>query len=229
MCFWNNWENKTSYEKKIIITLLNIKNFLKNKFFENIYCIFVGGSFQRREYTIDSDVDVWIIVNKDSNIEKIKTLLRQQFKEEIKILKQEPNLISLETLRRGTYLTKIKNKMSPRRFVLLSYDYSLIYGKPLPYNELKKMTNNQAYEGIVKFILNNNLEDFNNREASKLYLYMLYYKYKEKYQNLVYSFKTMRSLLEKYDEKLGIKCLDCIIKNLKYNNLKDEIISSLKE
>ncbi|MFW6233202.1 MAG: nucleotidyltransferase domain-containing protein [Nanoarchaeota archaeon] len=196
MYFWDKWNNKNFYEEKRILALIKIKDFLKDNYFDKIHSVFVGGSFQRREYTKNSDVDIWIIIDKDSNLDKIKLALKNECKAEIKLLKQEPNILSLESLKRGSYQNKIKNKMSPRRFVLLSHEFSLILGKSLPYHQLKEMTIKEAYEGMKKFILNSNLETFTNKEVNKLYLYLLYYKYKMKKKNLVYSFKSMKSIMK---------------------------------
>ncbi|MBI4981339.1 nucleotidyltransferase domain-containing protein [Candidatus Woesearchaeota archaeon] len=222
MNFWNKWKKITVYEQERVDLLIKLKKLIKEELCNKVISIFTGGSFCRREYRKNSDLDVWIIVSKDNQITDVEYQL-QRFLEEKKlmdIIKQKPTVLSLEALKRGNYLNKTINKMSPRRFTLLSNEYNLLYGKKLPYKALPEMTSEEAFKGMLKWLMSIKDKQFNKEQIAKLYLYTRYFERKYLGEDVSYSFKEMKEISEETNDKLGIICSKYLIGEI--NDLSDD-------
>ena len=140
--FWEDWKNKTEIETKIIQELEKTENILKKQ--TKILSIYVKGTFPRRETIQGSDVDL-VLIFKEKNYEEQKNKIKQELKQK-ELNKISLSAYSTEELKTG----KTHQGKNTTRFSKHIDEYELLIGKKLNSKELKKRTNKQDFEKMIK-------------------------------------------------------------------------------
>jgi len=193
--FYDDWEDVTNFEQVRINAIEKLIKFLNAKFEDEIYSIMIYGSFPRREYRSNSDIDMIIFTHRHKDLNLIKPKLKHFLVEE-KLKEYFKNGISVYSLEGMRNEDREGGMMSTRTRVLLSKEYILLYGKQLPYEKLPMKTYEEAFNGLVKYI-KENIKNHTNEELAKLYLYTRYLEMKMHKRNINFSFQVLKDLSEK--------------------------------
>lgn len=132
--FWKGWKRKTKIEK----TAIKVLEIGKKAIFETIpkdqiHCIYLKGSFVRREMNRKSDVDFVVILKDNKYIKKLNALhkkIRMKYEMELGI-----DGFSLWELERNERYHKKKVQATPSLFIIKLHKYKIIYGKELKQND----------------------------------------------------------------------------------------------
>ncbi|MBW2998285.1 nucleotidyltransferase domain-containing protein [Candidatus Woesearchaeota archaeon] len=190
--FYSDWENITEFEQVRINAIEKLVEFINLKFEDEVNSIMIYGSFPRREYREESDIDLVIFSkeHKDLNLIKTKTKLFLKEQDLNNFFKQGFSVYSIEGLKSED---REGGVMSTKTRVLLSKEYNLIYGKELPYDTLPIKTYEEAFKSMVNYVkatINQN----SNEQLAKLYLFMRYFEMRMHKRNIKFSFKVLKDL-----------------------------------
>jgi len=109
--FWRNWKNKSSIEKKAILSINRVINFLLAHVpKDELISIYIKGSFITREMNENSDVDVVPILKDNDTLRKLK-IVRDENKEMLRPSEILP--ISLTELKKNKN-SKLHGKLKGR-------------------------------------------------------------------------------------------------------------------
>jgi len=231
--FMKNWKNISLIEENAIkILKKGMEIIFKNISEKNIICIYLKGSFLRREMNKNSDVDVTVIVNNNKYLEILKNL-QEEFGNSKK-LNFGFSGYSIEELKIGIF-SKLGqgNRSGTARFVRMIPNYKLIYGKELDLNDLYKRSNLEHLKIFIKTF--NNLF-FPYLEKGKLKIEdgikqtLWLFELEVSIKNQNFKFTNWKNLLNYFDENHFIYKV-MILRNLNKieKEVKKEFIINLKQ
>jgi len=154
--FWRNWKNKSSIEKKAILSINRVINFLLAHVpKDELISIYIKGSFITREMNENSDVDVVPILKDNDTLRKLK-IVRDENKEMLRPSEILP--ISLTELKKNKN-SKLHGKLKgrPDTFLRDLEHFKLIYGKKISKTDYPMRTLNKMFYNALTGIKNNTI------------------------------------------------------------------------
>lgn len=148
--FLNTWNNLTSLEiEGIEVLKKGMKIIFEEIPLNDIICIYLKGSFLRREMTPKSDVDVVVIVKNKSSLVKLNQLQNDLGNSE------ELNFgfsgYTINELRTGQLLKDVQSSRSGTpRFTRMIPTYQLLYGEKLNLKTLYQKTEIELFKSLLK-------------------------------------------------------------------------------
>ncbi len=150
--FYNSWRNKTPLERRYIESLEKAVEWIKGQeFFDSVVAIYVKGSFAFREINKKSDIDLVAIMQKNSQLQRVREI-RDKHKDELKPVDILP--ISLEELAANERFVKTEMKGRPDYDTIFMRYFKFVYGKPPEMSEFKVRPTEKLREALKSGIIN---------------------------------------------------------------------------
>jgi predicted nucleotidyltransferase len=147
--FWKDWRKLSNLELKGIDTLKDAKKLLLRNFPKNeIYSIYVKGSFIYRELNDKSDIDLLVILKHSKYLPMVKKL-EKKYKKSFK-LPIHLGAISVYELRKGKYskFNKKPNSTTTRLAKQIS-SFKLAYGKEMKGEKLPNRSDMEDLKSLI--------------------------------------------------------------------------------
>jgi predicted nucleotidyltransferase len=200
--FWRRWKNLDVFEKAGIMLINDFVEKIVKKHSKQLCCILAHGSFVRREWGKQSDIDLKVVVNKKADIATVEKSIHHYSKSKYHEL-LEAKIYSLESLESG--IRDKEGMMNPSRFVKLSENYHLLWGNKLPYQKLVHGTSYNHLVNMIKFVLGFQHKKINNLDLAKLYLSVIHWENLHKGSSGDMSYRKIKKQYSKHQNSVAYK------------------------